>query len=112
MKPYMQKLVAAMTIRDLLTRQSRRNLLVGFLAWLAFAGSLFVGAKSGHPFLPLVFFVPFIGAVLVQVFFVRCPRCKGNLGLLLAQTMSPLTLTSKVSCCPYCGVEFSEEIHP
>lgn len=98
-----------MTIGDQLIRKSRRIMAVGFLAWLGFAASLFIGGTPDRFWLPLVFFVPFIGAVLVQVCFVRCPRCGGNLGLLIAQTMSLLTLTSKAICCPYCGTKFTEE---
>ncbi len=99
-----------MTIGELLTHKTRRNLLMGFVAWLAFAGSIFAAAELGARLLPLVLFVPFIGVVIAQMFFVRCPRCNGNLGQLLAQTMAPGSLKKQVKNCPFCGVDFND--HP
>jgi hypothetical protein len=96
-----------MTIGELLKNKTRRNLLAGFVAWLAFAVSTFFAAQSGMRLLPLVLFLPFIGAVLAQMFFVRCPRCNGNLGQLMAQTMAPGSLKTLVKNCPFCGVDFN-----
>ena len=85
-------------------------MLIGFMAWLVFGASMFLAPLLKISFLPAVFFIPFIGTVMVQMFFVRCPRCNGNLGLLLSQTMSLRTLKPRVINCPFCGVDFSE--HP
>jgi hypothetical protein len=100
-----------MTIREFLTYKSRRNMLAGFLAWVAFAISIFTAPMLNTPLLPLAFFLPFIGCALAQAFFVRCPKCNGNLGPLLAQSMSPLTLRFRVNNCPYCGVDFNDAHH-
>jgi hypothetical protein len=99
-----------MTIGEALTLKTRRNLWLGLLAWLAFAGSMFVAAEWGTRLLPFVVFLPFIGVVIVQMFFVRCPRCNGNLGQLLTQTMAPWRLKTQVTHCPFCGVSFND--HP
>jgi hypothetical protein len=99
-----------MTIGETLRFKTRKNLWLGFLAWLAFAGSMLVAAQWGGRFLPLVLFLPFIGIVIAQMFFVRCPRCNGNLGQLLAQTMAPGRLKTHVTHCPFCGVSFND--HP
>jgi hypothetical protein len=99
-----------MTIGELLRIKTRRNLWLGLLTWLAFAGSMLVAAKWGTRFLPLVLFLPFIGVVISQMFFVRGPRCKGNLGQLLAQTMAPGRLKTQVTHCPFCGVSFNDHI--
>jgi len=97
-----------MTIGELLTRKTRRNLFMGFVAWLTFAGSIFAAAELGVRLLPLVLFVPFIGLVIAQMFFVRCPRCNGNLGQLLAQTLAPGPLKRRVMNCPFCGADFND----
>lgn len=99
-----------MTIDALLRRKTRRNLWLGFLAWLAFGGSMFVAAEQGVRFLPLFLFLPFIAAVIAQMFFVRCPRCNGNLGQLLAQAMAPGRMKTQVICCPFCGISFDERV--
>jgi hypothetical protein len=99
-----------MTIGELLIHKTRRNLLIGFTAWLAFAGSIFAAEGLGARLLPLVLFLPFIGVVIAQMFFVRCPRCNGNLGQLLAQAMAPGPLKARVKNCPFCGVDFND--HP
>ncbi len=56
---------------------------------------VFLAFSLGMPLLPLVFFIPFVGASLMQVFFIRCPRCKGNIGLLMAQTIAPGSLKKR-----------------
>jgi hypothetical protein len=101
-------LEADMTIGELLTHKSRRNITIGFVTWLAFAVSMFLAPRLGVPLLHLVFFIPFVGAALAQVFFIRCPRCNGNIGLLMAQTMAPGSLKTRVTNCPFCGVDFNE----
>jgi hypothetical protein len=99
-----------MTIGEILTLKTRRNLWLGLPAWFAFAGSMLFAAEWDMRLLPLVLFLPFIGVVMAQMFFVRCPRCKGNLGQLLSQTMAPGRLKTQVTHCPFCGVSFHD--HP
>lgn len=99
-----------MTMGEILRRKTRRNLWLGLLFWLALAGSMFVAAKWNIRILPLVFFLPFIAVVLAQMFFVRCPRCSGNLGQLLTHTMAPGKWKTRVKHCPFCGVDFDD--HP
>ncbi len=99
-----------MTIDTFLRSKTRRNLLLGFFAWLLFAGSIFISAEWGVRLLPLFLFVPFIGAVAAQMFFLRCPRCRGNLGQLLAQTMAPGRMKTHLICCPFCGISFDEHV--
>jgi hypothetical protein len=50
-----------MTIGETLRLKTRKNVRLGFLAWLAFAGSIFVSGQWGVRLLPLVLFLPFIG---------------------------------------------------
>ena len=97
-----------MTLREILQNKTRRNLKIGLYSWLAFAGSIVVASQLGVRLLPLLFFVPFIGAVSAQMFFVRCPRCNGNIGQIMTQTLAPPKLRTSVTHCPYCGVNFDK----
>jgi DNA-directed RNA polymerase subunit RPC12/RpoP len=96
------------TIAEQLQAKTRINLLVGLIAWLAMALTLVTASASGFPILHLIFFVLFIGAALAQVAFVRCPRCGGKVGLLMAQTQAPGRWKRQVVRCPFCGADFSE----
>ena len=82
----------------------------GLLAWLGFVASPFLAPSVGVRLLPVILFVPFIGAVVALTFFVRCPRCNGNLGLLIAQTYAPGRFRKAALNCPFCGVRFDD--HP
>ena len=82
----------------------------GLLAWLASAGAMTVADRTGMQLLPAAFFIPFFGCVLAQMYRVRCPRCNGNLGQLMARTLAPGPLRTTVRCCPFCGTDFNEQI--
>jgi len=94
-----------MTIREVLQRKTWRIILFGIASWLAIIVSLFF-AREGLRILTIVPFLAFMAAALAQIFFVRCPRCNGNLGLIVAQTLAPGRFKTHVSNCPYCGVSF------
>lgn len=90
-----------MTIGAIITLKTRRNLWFGFVTWLLYAGSMFVSAKWGERLLPLFLFLPFVSAVVAQMFFVRCPKCKGNLGQLMAQSLAPWRMKTRLICCQF-----------
>lgn len=95
-----------MTIREALQAKSRRILAVGLAAWLALVVSLVLAAPRGLTVPALVCLLCFFAAALAQSFFVRCPRCRGNVGLLVAQALAPGRLRAHVGRCPFCGVSF------
>jgi hypothetical protein len=41
--------------------------------------------------------------------YLRCPRCRGNLGILFMQPEWP-ALQPRVRFCPYCGSNLDEEL--
>lgn len=102
----------AVNIGEILREKTRRNLRAGFVTWLAFAGSVYFADLQGLRLLPLILFLPFFCIVLKQMFFVRCPKCSGNVGQLLTQTMAPGRLKTHVTNCPFCGVSFNEKLIP
>lgn len=92
-----------MSILSDLQRRARRIIRLGIVSWVLFAASPFLASAIGFRALPVVAFVPFIAAAIAISFFVRCPRCGGNLGLLIARTLAPGCLRSAMSHCPCCG---------
>lgn len=55
------------------------------------------------------FFLIFMGAVLFCNLCIRCPKCKGNLGITVVPALIPYPSKHKVKYCPFCGVSLDEE---
>lgn len=96
-----------MNIRESLRGKMRLIIWVGFSAWLALVVSLLAAAP---PVIHVLCFALFFAAALAQSMFVRCPRCKGNVGLLVAQTLAPGRLKTHVTNCPFCAVSFENPV--
>jgi hypothetical protein len=92
-------------IREALQEKTRRIMRLGLVAWLALVVSLIVSAPA---VVHLLCFTLFFAAALAQSLFVRCPRCSGNVGLLVAQTLAPGRLKTQVTNCPFCAVSFED----
>ena len=94
-----------MNIREALQRKTRRIMCFGFVAWLAMVVLLVMAPHGLRPF-TIVSFLFFFASALAQSFLIRCPRCNGNVGLLVARTVMPGLLKTCVANCPFCGVNF------
>jgi hypothetical protein len=100
------------TIRDYIKRRVRWLFAVGILGWLILPASqlLWPAEKSALP-LAAVGMIVFFGAILALNYFVKCPRCRANLGRTIAM---PLALSfgsgPKINFCPYCGVSLDEPV--
>jgi len=95
-----------MTIRQRIATQRRRASIVGFVGFGVFVASAVISGPSSPPLVPiLVGFVVFGGSVMYQLFAIRCPRCRGNLGGPLSYTSGPFGLSRRARFCLYCGVE-------
>ena len=53
--------------------------------------------------------VAFIAVAVAQFMAVRCPTCRGNLAFVYAQS-AKAKLSQKFRYCPYCSVNFDDEI--
>jgi len=101
-----------MTIRQQLTRQRRRAFyLVALPAWLAFA----FGGMTNQKWLIWPAFLCFAGAAVYQIFALRCPVCKGNLGNVYSSGLRVLGMKVKgtgreVRFFPYCATDLDTEI--
>jgi hypothetical protein len=98
-----------MTIREFLAARRRNLMIVGFAAWLGFAGSAFLGSRFEIPWLPFVFFALFGAVILLLFFWLKCPRCGGTLGAMNASfTKGGRFMPRCINYCPYCGVSLDE----
>ncbi len=98
-----------MTIREELATRRRRLMVLAFLAWLGGGLSAIFRVKDGLPWLPLPFFALFGAAVLLHLYWLRCPRCRGPLGIVNASlTKEGGGLRRRINFCPYCGISLDE----
>jgi hypothetical protein len=99
------------TIRDYIKRRVRWLFGMGIVGWLMFPVSEFAGGDRGPGAVSLavVGMLVFAGAILALNYFVKCPKCRANLGRTVAV---PIALSfgsgPKVNFCPYCGVNLDE----
>ena len=94
-----------MTIREYLGRQKRRYAAVVNLGVLVFIGGAIAGVSGSRLFaLALAaFIVCGLGGLFVELC-VRCPHCRGKLGLVLGSIGRPFTIPAALRFCPFCGV--------
>jgi hypothetical protein len=98
------------TIRDVMRRKKRLALLVLVASWLSFTPSVLIesGGQSLLAFVPVGIFA---GAVIFLAFFIRCPRCKGNLVGFNAN-IGKIGSRAGVDCCQHCGVSLDAPAKP
>jgi hypothetical protein len=101
-----------MTIRQSFNRK-RSIIFLIFLAGILLQIILFqtVILKTTGP-TPLYLFsgaiIAFV-AGLCNYFAIRCPLCKGNIGLVFWYSGGILYISKKIRYCPYCGSSIDEE---
>lgn len=101
------------TIRDYLTRRIRWCLAFALGGWLliALGGGLagYLPAALPRPAIPLLGFAVFFGAIIAMQRWIKCPKCKANLGRTIAMPLAfHLGSGPRVSFCPFCGVSLDE----
>jgi hypothetical protein len=95
------------SIRDGLRRKKRWALIVLFGSWLLFAFTI-VPSAAEVPVLAIVPGIVFFCTFVFLAFFIRCPRCRGNLGVLNAGFSKVVPFYTVINYCPYCGVSLDE----
>src|SRR5262245_43504282 len=100
-----------MTLRQAISRQQHigATLTYGGVAWV----TVVLGLSNADPpwaFLAIPGIVAFIAGTLYQLFFVRCPRCRGRLGQIIGPSAGLFSISSKVRFCPLCGVALDMEV--
>ena len=103
------------TIREEITRQSRKFKLGGFACWLGMVAALSIGSYLKIRFTPGLFIVPFVIflfiALRIQLGGVRCPVCQANLFAVIGGgSSSGLKVRSEYKFCPGCGTGLDQEL--
>jgi hypothetical protein len=91
-----------MTIRQQLRSQLFKARGVAFACWFVLAGVILFSPSDRWRALAVIPFAGFFGSVVYMIFFIKCPKCRAQLG----QTMNSMR---KANFCPGCGVSFDEE---
>ena len=104
----------AQTIRDVLRRKKRWALLLLVVGWLSSAIWTFQDDKSASvsPYLLGALGLVFALGAIFLAFFIRCPRCRGNVGSLNAGVSKVVPFYTVINYCPYCGVSLDSPIEP
>ena len=102
------------TIRDRLRRRKRWALIVLAGAWLLMFPTWWLEDKPSSALLvPEIFaFAGFFGSFIFLAFFIRCPRCRGNLGTLNAGFSKAIPFYTVINYCPYCSVSLDSRLEP
>jgi hypothetical protein len=100
------------TLRDDLNKKKRWSGVALLLAFLSFGGTAALASKYQGVFvgLPLLSFLGFGGAMLYQVFGVRCRRCRAAIGRALNGTGCLFSVPPDFRFCPYCGRDLDTDI--
>ena len=100
-----------MTIRQHIKRRASYAFGLALVTWLGLVALIFTGPPSGldvpHVLLGMALFM---GAVLYLTFFIRCPKCRGNLGVTVLPAMYTRLSRRPVSYCPFCGVSLDHHL--
>src|SRR3989338_8422318 len=102
-----------MTIRLKLGTLRKKYYIFSFSFWLLFAVSILLIQKNEiFSIISILAFIGFFVSVIRLCLFIRCPRCKNNLGYVICwpQTWSIAKISPKIKLCPFCGVDLDSEI--
>ena len=100
-----------MTVRDELNRRKRKAGIIAYsgLAILIISVLALGGGHGISPF-ALAGFAVFAGGILYLLWGVRCPTCRGAIGLVTSNLSSPFSISRQVKFCPFCGVVLDSEL--
>ena len=109
-RPLSETLDRRITVREFVAKRKRR---AGIVAYAGLA-MLMIGVLlgEGHPWLAIIIpgFAVFLGANVYLLFFLRCPRCGGNIGYPVSGISGPFSVSRKVRFCPFCGVALDADL--
>ncbi|HSV21782.1 MAG TPA: hypothetical protein VLJ17_01995 [Xanthobacteraceae bacterium] len=100
-----------MTIREHFKQRFRWAIAAAFGSWILIA--VFAMTHTGDGATPLFFvgFAIFIGAILFMNFGIRCPKCRGNLGMTIGHAFMTFGASKhRIGFCPFCGTSIDENI--
>jgi O-antigen ligase len=99
-------MAASGSIRAVVNRGKRLWFSIFLVGLLFFAATPLFGVQNGPPWLAFVGMGLAMIAVVGINLLIRCPRCKGNLGVIAGVSGHPFAISGKVRYCPYCAADF------
>lgn len=100
-----------MTIRDKIAAAKLKLVALAYSGFALFAVGMIIGAKFRIANLIGIFgfAIAFI-SIFLLLYCLRCPKCRGNLGLTVSQNLNPFKVSLAIKFCPYCGIEFDSQL--
>jgi hypothetical protein len=95
-----------MTIRERVGKKKKLFLGIAIGSWVVANATMLFHVSD--TIIIWVGMAGFIAGVVGVAFFIRCPRCRGNLGHHVVTQLPGTRAKYKVNFCPYCGVSFDE----
>jgi len=93
-----------MSIREVLERRRRALLVFDGCAFIALMLGVVFSVKLGIPWLRYLAAAFFLAAIPLNGYFLRCPRCRGSIGVAKEKPGKILAPFLPGEPCPYCGV--------
>jgi len=99
-----------MTIREVINRRLRKLQTLSLACFLVFFGSIFVAQAQNRLWpITIVAFALFFGTTLYRFYGLRCPRCRGTIGMSITQSGAGFSVPQKFRFCPFCGVSLDAQ---
>jgi hypothetical protein len=110
-----------LNIRDTISRQKRKTMIVAYAGFILFGISGFTGFAltvfDAHAIIAkevlfgfgLLGFITFFSSILLFLFGIRCPSCSGRIGRIVSYSGTPFTVSQEILVCPQCGVSFDSQ---
>ena len=100
-----------MNIREMINTQKRKAVITMSSGMAVFAVSLIISTVYTIMFsVAFIGFAIAMGAITFLEFGLSCPQCRGRIGCAVNYPGSPLTVSSKIRFCPFCGVSLDSSI--
>lgn len=100
-----------MTIRNKIAASKFKLMVLAYSGFALFAIGMIIGTKFRIANLVGIFgfAIAFI-SIFLLLYYLRCPKCRGNLGLTVSQNLNPFKVSPAIKFCPYCGTEFDSQL--
>lgn len=99
-----------MTLRQYLRQRQKRGLTAMAFAVLLAVPFGLCGQLLQAPWLNALPMLLMLGSEAYVVFGIRCPHCRGNLGLMRGPPLISLRRQPRVNFCACCGVSFDRHL--
>src|SRR5258705_7986041 len=100
-----------MTLRESIARRKRIAAIVAYVAFVVCVAAMVLsGAKPPGLFVAVSGFGVFAAGMFYLRFFVRCPRCRGEIGYVVSTLSTPVSISRGIRFFPFCGVALDSEL--